>query len=58
LHALGVVADVLRTGANDVYVVQRTDGSEVLIPALDETVLEVDLERGEMRVHLLPGLLH
>jgi ribosomal 30S subunit maturation factor RimM len=30
----------------------------VLIPALDETVLEVDLERGEMRVHLLPGLLH
>lgn len=53
---LGELQDVLQTGANDVYVV--SDGSrEILIPVIRECILDVDLEDGLVRVHLLPGLL-
>jgi 16S rRNA processing protein RimM len=40
---LGVVEEVLETGANDVYRVRKPDGSEILIPALTHVVMEVDL---------------
>jgi len=54
---LGVLIAILETGANDVYVVETQEGLEVLLPAIDDVILSVDLERKEMRVHLLPGLL-
>jgi 16S rRNA processing protein RimM len=54
---LGVVTEIFATGANDVYVVRPELGGEILIPAVDEFILAVDLERGEIRVHLSPGLL-
>ena len=54
---LGKITDVLQTGANDVYVVQQEDGQEVLIPAIRDCVLNVDLEAGIMTLHLLDGLL-
>jgi len=53
---LGRVTDVLSTGANDVYVV-RGDRGELLLPATDEVVREIDLEGGRMLVEALPGLL-
>jgi len=53
---LGQVVDVLATGANDVYVVRGPWG-EVLLPAVDDVVLELDLELKRMVVHLLPGML-
>lgn len=53
----GVLKDVLETGANDVYVVSNEAGKEVLIPAIKECILAVDIEQGEMQVHLLDGLL-
>lgn len=54
---LGVVKDVLATGANDVYVIERADGGpELLVPALRHVVLNIDLERGRIDVQLLPGL--
>ena len=53
----GKITDVLQTGANDVYVVQQEDGQEVLIPAIRDCVLNVDLEAGIMTLHLLYGLL-
>lgn len=52
---LGVLTDVLATGANDVYVVTK-EGKELLIPAIRQCILNVDLEAGRMRVHLLEGL--
>lgn len=52
---LGQVIDVLETGANDVYVV-RGPGGEVLVPAVDEVVLELDMELKRMVVRLLPGM--
>lgn len=54
---LGKLSDVLQTGANDVYEVKLMDGREVLIPAIRQCILNVDLEQGTMLVHLLEGLL-
>ena len=54
---LGVMQDVLQTGANDVYIVKMESGKEVLLPAIKDCILNVDLEKGEMLVHVLDGLL-
>ena len=52
---LGVVGSILSTGSNDVYVVKDGD-SELLVPALEEVVLEVDVEGRRMTVDLPEGL--
>ncbi|EOS75149.1 MAG: ribosome maturation factor RimM [Lachnospiraceae bacterium] len=52
----GVLKDVIETGANDVYTILCGDGKEVLIPAIKECILSVDLEKSAMKVHLLDGL--
>lgn len=52
---LGILKDVLQTGANDVYVV-GDDSSEILIPAIKDCILNVDLENSVIKVHLLEGL--
>ena len=54
---LGTLQDVITTGANDVYDVRLADGRQLLIPAIRDCILEVDVEAGRMRVHLLDGLL-
>ena len=54
---LGQLSEIIETGANDVYVVKPAEGSDILLPALKEVILEVDLSAKSMRVHLLPGLV-
>jgi 16S rRNA processing protein RimM len=56
-EVLGKVTEILATGANDVYVVRAEIGPEILIPAVEEFVQTVDLEHGELRVRITPGLL-
>lgn len=53
---LGQIVEVLETGANDVYVVRGPRG-EVLLPAVREVILEIDLESRRMLVRPLPGML-
>ena len=53
----GTLKDVMETGANDVYVVELPDHQEVLLPAIRECILDVDLEENVMTVHLMKGLL-
>lgn len=53
----GTLKDVMETGANDVYVVVTGDGQEVLLPAIKECILAVDVEKSVMTVHLMKGLL-
>ena len=53
---LGVVTNILQTGANDVYIVKTQDGAELLLPAIESAILDIDIKQGVMRVHLLPGL--
>ncbi len=52
---LGLITDVLQTGANDVYVVKGAE-KETLVPALADVVKTVDTERGVMVVDLPDGL--
>lgn len=54
---LGTVKDVIETGANDVYEVQMADGRSLLLPAIKQCILNVDVENGMMQVHVLEGLL-
>lgn len=54
---LGTLREVIQTGANDVYEVFMENGKSVLLPVIDECVLDVDLEKGEVLVHVMDGLL-
>lgn len=49
---IGFLSEILETGANDVYLIQSPDGEETLLPAIADVVLEVNVERHEMRVRL------
>ena len=54
---LGTVKDVIETGANDVYEVEMADGRSLLLPAIKQCILNVDVENGMMQVHVLEGLI-
>lgn len=53
---LGIIKDVLQTGANDVYVITKENTPDLLVPAIHDCVLAVDVEAQTMTVHLLDGL--
>lgn len=53
----GILNDVLQTGANDVYDITLTDGRNLLLPAIKDCVLNVDMENGVISIHILEGLL-
>ena len=55
--SLGVIREVLETGANDVYIVDSPERGEILIPVTDETILKTDIEAGLVVVNLPEGLL-
>lgn len=53
----GTLKDVMETGANDVYVIDSREHGEVLLPAIKECILDVDLDENTMTVHLMKGLI-
>ncbi|MBQ1801734.1 ribosome maturation factor RimM [Lachnobacterium bovis] len=53
---LGKISDVLQTGANDVYVIKNKGVKDILVPAIEQCVREVNLEENRIVIHLLPGL--
>ena len=53
----GTLKDVMETGANDVYVVEDDKGEEILLPAIRECILDVDVEKNVMTIHLMKGLI-
>jgi 16S rRNA processing protein RimM len=55
-ETLGPIVDILETGANDVYVVNR-QGEKLLLPAIADVVRSVDLAKGEMIIKIIDGLL-
>ena len=54
---IGTLKDVIETGANDVYVIRLHSGKDLLLPAIRQCVLAVDVEQGFMRIHVLEGLM-
>jgi len=55
-EVLGEVTEILSAGGNDVYVICK-DENEILLPATDKVVVEVDLPAGRMTVNVPPGLI-
>ena len=53
----GKIADVIVTGANDVYDIMLDDGRRLLLPAIKECVRSVDIDGRLMKIHILDGLL-
>jgi 16S rRNA processing protein RimM len=53
---LGRIESIFPTGSNDVYVVKDSQ-KEILVPALDSVVIDIDLEHQRMRVDLPEGLV-
>lgn len=53
---IGKLENVISTGANDVYEVLTDDGGRILLPAIKECILDVDMEEGVILVHLMKGL--
>ncbi len=53
---LGEITDVLQTGANDVYVISKEGTPDLLVPAIKDCVVSVDVEAGTIVLHLLDGL--
>jgi 16S rRNA processing protein RimM len=53
---LGQLSDVLATGSNDVYIVKKPDGSELLLPAIESVIRKIDLDAHAMSVVVPPGL--
>ena len=53
----GVLRDVMETGANEVYVIDTDSHGEVLVPAIRDCILDVDVEARKMKIRLLEGLL-
>lgn len=56
-ETLGTLVDVLETGANDVYVIETEGKKEILLPAIKDCILDVNVEEKHMLVHVLEGLL-
>ena len=54
---LGKIGDILETGANDVYVVQRDNHKDLLLPSTPDVVKSINLEKGQMVVELIDGLI-
>ena len=53
----GTLKDVMETGANDVYIIDSLEHGEVLIPAIKECILDVDMDEERMTIHLMEGLV-
>lgn len=56
-RALGKICDIIKTGSNDVYVVENDDKKQVLIPVIDEVVKSVDTEEKKIIIEPLKGLI-
>ncbi|MBD8497035.1 ribosome maturation factor RimM [Paenibacillus arenosi] len=57
VEELGVIKEILSPGANDVWVVKRPKGSDLLLPYIEDVVLEINVQDKLIKVHLMEGLL-
>lgn len=53
----GVLKDVMQTGANEVYIIDSDEHGEVLVPAIRQCILDVDVENNRMKIQLMEGLV-
>lgn len=53
----GTLKDVMETGANEVYIIDSDEHGEVLVPAIHDCILDVDVEKQTMKIRLMDGLI-
>lgn len=53
---IGKLKDIINTGANDIYIVEKEDGKELLIPAIKQVVNKIDIKEKHIIVTLMEGL--
>lgn len=56
-NRLGVLSDVFQTGANDVFVVTLENGNELLIPVINDCIIDINYEEEKILVRLMKGML-
>ncbi len=54
---LGTLEEIFNTGSNDIYVVKDKQGKQILLPAIQDVIKQIDIENKKIIVHLLPGLI-
>ncbi|MGN1269913.1 MAG: ribosome maturation factor RimM [Clostridia bacterium] len=54
---LGKVQDIYNSGASDIYVVKDDNGKQILLPAINEVIKDIDIEQEKITVHLIKGLI-
>ena len=54
---LGILDDVFSYGSSDIYVVKNELGKQILLPAIEDVIKNIDMEKRKMTVHLIPGLV-
>lgn len=54
---LGTLEDIFNTGSNDIYVVKDKQGKQILLPAIQDVIKQIDIENKKIIVHILPGLI-
>lgn len=53
---VGVINDVFNTGSSDIYDVKREGKKNMLIPVIDDVVIDIDIENGKVTVRMMEGL--
>lgn len=56
-ECLGKLEDIYNTGSNDIYVVKNELGKQVLLPAIEDVIKNIDMDNKKVIVHLIPGLV-
>ena len=54
---LGKLEDIYNTGSNDIYVVKNELGKQILLPAIEDVIKNIDMDNKKVIVHLIPGLV-
>ena len=54
---LGKLEDIYNTGSSDIYVVKNELGKQVLLPAIEDVIKNIDMDNKKVIVHLIPGLV-
>ncbi|MFD0771066.1 ribosome maturation factor RimM [Bacillus sp. CGMCC 1.60114] len=56
-ETIGTIKEILSPGANDVWVIKQPKGQDVLIPYIEEVVLQVNIDEKLVTIQVMEGLL-
>lgn len=54
---LGNIVDIYNTGSNDIYVVKNKEGKQLLLPAIEDVIKNIDIKNKKIVIHIIDGLI-